>query len=292
MINKGLYIALFLIPFIGFSQNEKEAIWKKEKDQMEFRRSENYDGPDQWYDGGPATITQDEYVSTNDVVDKENNKNQGIPYDEDHIIQDRENKGENKGGGNGDLPLDPKVKKPDPLEFPDIDFPEFDTPDIDLPKIDPPTISPSVWKTLLIVFIVVVLFILAYLIIKNTKPRNKKIIVDVEDDWNPEVISKSELEQRLEDALKKEDYRECIRIYFTFILKELIHKSWVLWRQEKTNHQYVLEMRNYPGSDRFSECVRIYDLVWYGEYRINKGIFTELKPVLEDYYRTLNEQAK
>ena len=292
MINKGLYIALVLIPILGFSQSKKEQLWKKEKDQLEYRKAEQYEGPDSWYGGQPAAITQDEYVSTNDILDTEQNKKKhGIPYDSDHIVKDRENRnnGDNFGGGNGDLPLDPKVKKPDPLEFPDIDFPDFDTPDFDLPKIDPPTISPAVWKTLLVIFIIVVLFIVAYLIIKNSKPPNKKIIVDVENDWNPEVISKSELELRLEEALKNRDYRGCVRVYFTFILKELIQKSWVVWRQEKTNHQYVLEMHKNPGSDRFNECVRIYDLVWYGEYQINEETFNSLKPTLEEYYRSLNE---
>ena len=155
-------------------------MWKTEKDQLEYRKAENFEGPDSWYGEGPASITQDEDVSTNNILDPEQNKKEhGIPYDSEHILKDRENSnsGEAQGGGNGDLAVDPKVEKPDPLEFPDIDFPDFDAPDIDLPKVNPPTISPAVWKTILVVFIIVVLFIIAYLIIKNSKPRNKKIIL-------------------------------------------------------------------------------------------------------------------
>ena len=37
----------------------------------------------------------------------------------------------------------------------------------------------------------------------------------------------------------------------------------------------------------FMECVRIYDLVWYGDYSINKEVYELLAPNLEEYYKML-----
>lgn len=112
--------------------------------------------------------------------------------------------------------------------------------------------------------------------------------MDVENDWNPEVISKTELELRLEEAVEREDYRECVRIYFTFILKELIRKGWINWKKEKTNYHYVLEMHKRENAAHFNECVRIYDLVWYGDYNIDQDIFGLLQPSFENYYKSLD----
>ncbi len=278
-----LHIVLWCIPFIALSQKSKEEKWKYEKDYLEYRKGDKYKGPDDWYGSYPASM-QEEDVSN--YGGGSSSYNQGIQYSPQQIRKDRRDRyqGYDRGGGNGTVPFDPEVQKPDPIEVPDIDAPDIDVPDVD---IDAPTISPAVWKFLMFLLIFVILFIVIYLIVKNRKPSNKKVIVEVENDWNPEVITKTELELKLEEAMAREDYRECIRIYFTFILKELIRKSWIAWKKEKTNYHYVLEMHKRPESSRFNECVRIYDLVWYGEYHIDKEIFEMLKPTLENYYKSL-----
>ncbi len=278
MSRKIAYIVLWaLLPFVAFSQKEKE-VWQSEKDYLDYRKQEKYKGPDNWYGSYPASM-KDESV-TNPL----NGTGGGIQYIPQQIQRDRRDRyqGYDRGGGTGTVPFDPEVEQPEPLEAPDID-----PPDIDAPDIDAPTISPGVWKFLMFLLIFVVLFIVAYLIIKNRKPTNRKLVVEVENDWNPEVITKTELELRLEEAMAKEDYRECVRIYFTFILKELIRKSWIKWKKEKTNYDYVLEMSRRPEAHRFNECVRVYDLVWYGEYHIDRDIFELLKPGLESYYQSL-----
>ena len=86
------------------------------------------------------------------------------------IQKDRQEryKGFNRGGGQGTVPFDPKVKRPDPIEIPDIDAPDIDLPDVDL-DLDAPTISPGVWKVLLFILLGAALLWIAYLIIKNKK---------------------------------------------------------------------------------------------------------------------------
>lgn len=282
------HIVLICFPLLVFGQ-DKAAIWEQEKEYLEYRKGENYKGPDDWYGSYPANMNEEDYISTNSNSGSGSNYNQGIQYSPQQIQKDRQKRyqGFDRGGSDGTLPFDPKVERPDPIELPDVDAPDIDVPDLDL-DLDAPTIPPVVWKVLLFILIFAALLVVVYLIMKNKKPSNTKIVVDVENDWNPEVITKTELEKRLDEAILKEDYRECVRIYFTFILKELIRKSWVTWRKEKTNYHYVIEMHKRPNAQRFNECVRIYDLVWYGDYNIDREIFELLKPTLEDYYKSLD----
>ena len=49
-----------------------------------------------------------------------------------------------------------------------------------------------------------------------------------------------------------------------------------------------MEMAGKPNQMVFMECVRIYDLVWYGEYEIDEEIFEMLRPTLQDYYKSLD----
>ena len=74
-----------------------------------------------------------------------------------------------------------------------------------------------------------------------------------------------------------------------FILKELIAKDFIKWKPDKTNFDYLMEVRKSNGYDSFEECVRIYDLVWYGDYEISLNEYNRLKPALENYYQSLNQ---
>ena len=292
ILNKlWLHIIVFLISGSIFAQEKdaKAKTWESEKDYLEYRKSTKYDGPDDWYGSYPADMDRDDGYY-NGSSSSSGSSGSGIQYSPQQIQRDRQKRysGFDRGGSKGDLKFDPEVERPDPIEIPefDVDPPDIDIdpPDID---IDPPNLD-WLWKLLLFILIAAAILVIFYLIFKNRKPANKKVLVDVENDWNPEVISKTELELRLDDAMEKNDYRECVRIYFTFILKELIRKSWIKWKKEKTNHHYVMEMAGKPNQRAFMECVRIYDLVWYGEYQIDEEIFDMLQPILKEYYQSLD----
>lgn len=193
-------------------------------------------------------------------------------------------RGFDRGGGRGTLKYDPTIKRPEPIDSPD-DIQAPDTPDV---ETDMSSTSSGFWKAIFIIILIAMAMTVVYFILKNKKPKDEKVIIDVEEAWNPEIISKTELELKLEAAMAREDYRECVRIYFTFILKELIKKGWIRWKKEKTNHHYVMEMGGRDGSFQFMECVRIYDLIWYGEYEIDREIFEMLQPTLLSYYKSLD----
>ena len=300
---------------MSYGQDQKKRTWKQEKEYLEYKKNDKYEGPEDWYGSYPADMDRD-YGSSGSGYNGSgtynggtynggtynggsSSGNQGIQYSPQQIQQDRDKRfgGVDRGGGNGDLPFDPEVEMPEPPELPDlpdIDAPDIDAPDIDLPDVDGPSLSSMqiLGRILLFLLIAAAIAIIIWLIVRNSKPRNKKIVVDVENDWNPEVITKTELELRLEAAIARGDYRECVRIYFTFILKELIKKSWISWKRDKTNYQYVMEMHKRPNRQVFAECVRIYDLVWYGEYEIDQSAYDSLQPTLEKYYKSLDPKGE
>jgi hypothetical protein len=279
-----LYIAVIVIPFCGFGQERVKEKWKSEKDYLEYKKGEKYKGPTDWYGSSPASLKD---KSFNPITIPSGGG--GGQYSPQQIQRDRERRyqGFEQGGGSGELQHDPTVERPDPWESESTS-----APDVDLPDVDAPSISPAVGQFLLFSLALVLLILIAYAIIKNRKEPNTKIIVEVEDDWNPEIVSKTELELRLEEAMGNDDYRECVRIYFTFILKELISKSWIFWRKEKTNYDYILEVSKTKNKHQFVECVRIYDLVWYGEYEIDKETYNLIYPTLENYYKFLEPKGE
>jgi hypothetical protein len=278
-----VFLAAVQLKAQGTNMDPKKKVWKQEKEYLKYKKQKDYKGPDDWYNSGPTSIHETDQPTTSGT--STSSGSQGIQYNPQQIQQDRERQF-GKGGG-GSLKSDPKIKKPEPITIPDAESPDVDVPDVNAPDVNPPTIPVQFWKTVLILLLIAALIFGLYWYLKNRQPSDIRLEQNVENDWNPTVISKTELELKLEDALQREDYRESVRIYFTFILKELIQKNWILWKRDKTNHHYIMEMASRPKSDVFRECVRIYDLVWYGEYEINKSVFELLQPTLLSYYQSL-----
>ncbi len=295
-----LLICLFSLTFWSFSQKESPSLRSFQK-KYSYQKSKNYSGPSNNSYSQPAPLEEEDSEPFSNNSSSSKNKST-IKYAPQQIQKNRSNKqnsgqgsnqdpfGSGNGNGGGDKPLDPEMGKPEPIEF---DTPELDGPDIDLPDVDAPNISAGFWKGLMIVIIVILVIFLVYYFVKNYKPANKKVIAPItENDWNPDLMTKSELELRLEDALLRGDYRECVRIYFTFILKEMIRLKRINWKKDLTNYDYILQAKVYPNHLDFEESVRIYDLVWYGEYQISQRDYTQLSAHLEKNYKQLNSEIK
>ncbi len=174
------------------------------------------------------------------------------------------------------------LKEPELPEMPTFDGPDFHEPDI--PK--PGTLPPWILNVLLIIVIGFGLFIIFYIILRNTG-KSKNNFKKFDDYWNPEIIPVSDLEQRLKQSIIKKKYREAVRIYFTMILKELIRLNQIKWTREKTNLEYLISLRNRSFYTNFSSCIHVFDVIWYGEYEIDFDRFNEVEPIFIAFLNTL-----
>ncbi len=286
-------LTFIFLTFGIFSQKERPTLQNFQKNYS-YQKSKTYKGPENTYSDSPAEMGDESETSSSSSSSSSGN-NSSKNYSSQQIQKQRSGKngsqsgsggsGGNGSGTGGNKPLDPEMGKPKPIEF---DTPDLETPDLDLPDVDPPLVSGTFWKTLLIIILAIAVIFVVYYIVKNHKPRNKKVISKItQDDWNPTLISKTELELRLEEAMNQGDFRECVRIYFTFILKEMIRLKRIKWKKELTNYDYVLQAKSQSNPADFEESVRIYDLVWYGEYEINRAEYDKLAVHLNKNYKDL-----
>lgn len=154
-----------------------------------------------------------------------------------------------------------------------------------------PNTNQSSANLFMVLGIIVAAILIAYIIYrliqsKNASGDTKLSAVLEGGDMSPEEISKTELELALEAAIKKGDYRAAIRVYFTFIMKDLFEKRLIVWEKEKTNLQYLREMSASPYYQDFSTCVNIFEVVWYGKRPITESEFTTLSA---NFKKLLNE---
>lgn len=289
---------LFLLPVFSiltlFGQQEKpRPTLENLKDRHSYVRSSDYDGPNTRKNIYPASMEEETSSSSRQLRQSQGKKStlHSSPKQIDQKRKlkrgDRSQDRGNGGGNGGTKPKDPEMGKPKPIEFESAEV------DPNL-RVKPPRISDSffnsgIWKFLLILIGAALVFFIAYYLIKNYRPRNKKVpVLFSPEELNPVEIPKSELEMRLEDAMRREDYRECVRIYFTFILKELIRLRLIRWKKDYTNRDYLHQVGIQAGG--FEESVRIYDLVWYGEYVLALKDYKGLEGTLKSYYEQLTQR--
>lgn len=308
---------LFLVILLSFSgivlAQSKKPTPSLEYFQRKYKyvKNRSYKGPSEKYTS-PASMDESEenYPQSNSSSSSNGGKMEYSPEELERLREEKQQRQQNgspsnnggnagsgpgagSGGGNGkgggSKPVDPKMGQPKPVEFdpPDVNI---DIPDMDVPNIDGPNISASFWKWFLIVLGSVALIFLIYYIFRNYKPSNRKVKSEGSfADWNPETITKTELELRLEKAMLENDYRECVRIYFTFILKEMIRLRYISWKKDLTNFDYLLQASGKANYHLFEESVRIYDLVWYGEYDITLEDYKSVERHLDAHYKLLNQ---
>ena len=161
---------------------------------------------------------------------------------------------------------------------PDLDF--------EMPKMN---LGPVGQVILYIVLGAVLIALIYFLFINSSFKKNgaKYEPIDIEE-TAPSEIPKTELERMLEEALKAQDYRKAVRIYYLFILKDLSEKQWINWEKQKTNIHYILEMQSKTEATSFSTAVTYFEFIWYGKRQISESQFHDIQPNFTKLLKALN----
>jgi hypothetical protein len=135
-------------------------------------------------------------------------------------------------------------------------------------------------KTVMWIILALVVAYVVYIVFLRDLKSNKKVEV-LEEEPNPIEIPLSELELKLREALTRKDYREAIRIYFLYILKLLIERSWIDWHKKKTNLHYLREMSARKEYQAFSNVVTVFEIVWYGKRPVSQDDYNRVEPIFK-----------
>ncbi|ANF50181.1 hypothetical protein A0O34_06495 [Chryseobacterium glaciei] len=122
-------------------------------------------------------------------------------------------------------------------------------------------------------------FIIKYLIGKDGNfifgKKNKKVII--KDEELHENIHEINFPESIAKFEREGDYRSAIRYQFLFVLKKLSDKKSINWNPEKTNKDYVAELKAPHLKNDFSNLSYIFEYVWYGEFSIDEQNYQKFK---------------
>lgn len=198
---------------------------------------------------------------------------------------------DNNGSGGGTSGYEGNQGKQTEKEEADIELPRVRIPEV---SIAPVNLS---WLSYLLIGIGVAafLFILYRIISKLDLKKNKKVVATSFEEQEEEQIDatelpKTELELRLEAALKNKDFREAVRIWFIFIIKGLRERNKIKWEKKKTNSSYLIEMQQHPAFNDFSSAVLLFEMIWYGKREIAQNEYQSIEPLFRRLLRQIENE--
>lgn len=147
-------------------------------------------------------------------------------------------------------------------------------------------------KALLITLVIIGLAILIMTLLGNTpwqakrKIRRRKAFTF--DDFE-EHINETDLERFLREALEASDHRSAIRVCYLMVIKSLSENELIKWQRDKTNYDYVREVRRRSFYRRFRDITHVFEVIWYGEAPINERIYHQLRPSFDRFISEFDE---
>ncbi|MFT3753796.1 MAG: hypothetical protein QM800_13285 [Paludibacter sp.] len=121
-----------------------------------------------------------------------------------------------------------------------------------------------------LVVLVVIYFIIRLFINHKGKwffqKKNEAISIDIDD--AEQLIQSADFEQLIRKIEKQGNTRQSIRLYYLWLLKELKEKELIVWLPEKTNSDYMAELKDETLRKQFSYLSYLYNYIWYGEFSI------------------------
>lgn len=87
------------------------------------------------------------------------------------------------------------------------------------------------------------------------------------------------LRKAYEKAKAEGDFREALRLLYRIVLKKLDIAGKLVADPDKTNREYLEELRGSTYASSFSDLTRIHEYRWYGESDVGEVEFNRLAPL-------------
>lgn len=155
-------------------------------------------------------------------------------------------------------------------------------------------VSAKVVDVILKILAVFVIIFVIYLIVKAIlneegqwilgKSSDKHLIHYKDIEKNIHIV---DFEKLIKETLKSGEQRLSIRYYYLWLLKKMSDKKIIEWDMEKTNSDYVYEIKSKSLQSDFEYASYLYNYIWYGEFELDKTTFEKAKKKFEKMIQSL-----
>ncbi len=142
---------------------------------------------------------------------------------------------------------------------------------------------------LFIAILIIIRLLYGYDVFKRLSDEQRPPRVQLSDD--EQVVKSANISQHVHDAIENKAFRSAIRYMFLNTLRQLDLMGHINYVKNKTNDDYVHEIKRDRLKQTFQELEYYYDFIWYGQYPIDEPFFRELQAKFDGFQEQLNNKA-
>ena len=146
-------------------------------------------------------------------------------------------------------------------------------------------------KWIAILIVVYVIYSIVKLILNKEgqwifgKSTTQKIVKYDDIELN---LKNVDFEKLIKDTLKSGEKRLAIRYYYLWLLKKMSEKNVIEWNPEKTNSDYLYEIKNESTRNDFGYVSYLYNYIWYGEFDLDENTFEKAQKTFEKTLQSIS----
>ena len=91
-----------------------------------------------------------------------------------------------------------------------------------------------------------------------------------------ELVKKADISSLINQAISEENYRLAVRYLYLKSLRLLDQTEHISYRFQKTNEDYINEIKETGIKEQFTKITRLYDFIWYGDFPLSKERFEKV----------------
>lgn len=143
-------------------------------------------------------------------------------------------------------------------------------------------------KTIAVIVVLIVVFLIVKSLINKEgqwifgKSSDQKINYDNIE----EQLHLVDFEKLIAEALENNQKRLAIRYYYLYVLKKMSDTAIIAWDIEKTNSDYLYEIKNENLRQQFAYNSYLYNYIWYGGFELEAPTFEK---AIQAFKNTLKE---
>lgn len=143
-------------------------------------------------------------------------------------------------------------------------------------KLPKPKSFLGLGQVILIILLIIVLTVIVILIIRQV--RKSDVRINDDDVWWQIDLEKSDsaetiLSERLRIALENGEYAVSIRLHYLQLLNELNRNNFIKWKKDKTNADYIQELKPFEFQSDFRQLTSRFERAWFGRKTTNRETY-------------------
>lgn len=115
---------------------------------------------------------------------------------------------------------------------------------------------------------------------------NKTEIYFSEDE---EIIKRKDIKKLINKALENKNYRLAVRYYYLLLLKNLSEARHIEYEFDKTNNDYISEIKTKHLNKNFIKATTLYDYIWYGNFSVSETDFKKAQNIFNSLEQQINK---